>query len=222
MIDQLRSIGIFKGRPFKPDRKMQDLLETAAQEAWRWLDAHYEDVFDPPFFAGTHWAIPAIKEVLEGLPDFFSDPDAYPLDGRGVTYSMAYFSAKHMGAGQYYLMAVRDRDGAALDGSKTYRLRVPSNAPAKLYWSFTAYDRGTHALIRNAPRCSRASNSPGLVANADGSVDLWFAPKAPDGREQNWVPTSAGRGFEVLFRIYGPEVRFFNKEWVLPDLEKVG
>ena len=222
MIDQLRSIGIAKGRPFKPDQQTQALLETAAQEAQRWLDAHYEDVFDPPFFAGTHWALPAIKEVVEGLPDLFSDPDAYPLDGRGVTYSMAYFSAKHMGAGQYYLMAVRDRDGATFDGSSTYRLRVPSNAPARLYWSFTAYDRQTHALIRNAPRCSRASNSPGLKANSDGSVDLWFAPKAPDGQEQNWVPTSAGRGFEVLFRIYGPEQRFFSKVWVLPDLEKVG
>jgi hypothetical protein len=36
------------------------------------------------------------------------------------------------------------------------------------------------------------------------------------------VPTSRGRGFEVLFRIYGPEQRFFAKQWVLPDLEKVG
>jgi hypothetical protein len=134
---------------------------------------------------------------------------------------MAYFSAKHIGAGQYYLMAVRDRAAATFDGSATYRLRVPPNAPARLYWSFTAYDRRTHALIRNAPRCSRASNSPGLKTNADGSVDLWFGPKAPDGQDQNWVPTSEGRGFEVLFRIYGPEQRFFNKAWVLQDLEKV-
>jgi hypothetical protein len=222
MIDPLRSVGIAKGRPFKPDAATQGLLETAAQEAWRWLDAKYEDVFEPPFFTGSHWALPAVKEVLEGMPDLFADPDAYPLDGRAVIYSMAYFSAKHLGAGQFYLMAVRDRAGVPFDGSATYRMRVPPNAPARLYWSFTVYDRRTHALIRNAPRASRASNSPGLKANADGSVDLWFAPKAPEGQEQNWVPTSGGRGFEVLFRIYGPEQRFFGKEWVLPDLEKVG
>ena len=29
----------------------------------------------------------------------FADPDAYPVDGRGVAYSMAYFSAKHLGHG---------------------------------------------------------------------------------------------------------------------------
>ncbi len=222
MIDSLRSIGIAKGRPFKPDQATQALLEMAAQEAWRWLDSKYEDIFDPPFFAGGHWALPAIQEVVDGMPDLFADPDAYPLDGRAISYSMAYFSAKHLGAGQFYLMTVRDRDGNAFDGSATYRMCVPPNSPARLYWSFTAYDRRTHALIRNAPRASRASNNPGLNANADGSVDLWFAPKAPDGQEQNWVPTSEGRGFEVLFRIYGPEQRFFNKQWPLPDLEKVG
>jgi hypothetical protein len=222
MIDPLKSIGIAKGRLFKPGGEMQALLGTAAEEASRWLDARYEDVFEPPFFAGTHLAMPAIKEVLEGMPDLFADPDAYPLDGRAIVYSMAYFSVKHLGAGQYYLMAVRDREGAALDGSATYRLRVPADAPAKLYWSFTVYDRRTHALIRNAPRSSRASNSPGLALNGDGSVDIWFAPESPEGKEQNWAPTPEGRGFEVLFRIYGPEQRFFDKAWLLPDLEKVG
>jgi hypothetical protein len=41
-------------------------------------------------------------------------------------YSMAYFSAKHLGAGQYYLMTTKDKDGKAFDGGSTYRLRAPS------------------------------------------------------------------------------------------------
>ena len=61
---------------------------------------------------------------------------------------MAFFSAKHLGAGQYYLMTIRDKDGKPFDGSGTYRLTVPANAPVKLYWSATVYDRATHALIR--------------------------------------------------------------------------
>jgi hypothetical protein len=222
MIDPLRSIGIAKGQAFRPSRETEDMLEAAAQEAQSWLDSKYEDVFDPPFFGAGHWALPAVKEVREGMPDFFADPDAYPLDGRAVTYSMAYFSAKHLGIGQFYLMTVRDRDGQAFDGAATYRLRVPPDAPVRLYWSATAYDRQTHALIRNAPHASRASSSPDLEANADGSVDLWFAPAPPDGRQANWVPTSKGRCFEVLFRLYGPEKRFFDRQWVLPDLEKLG
>jgi hypothetical protein len=154
------------------------------------------------------------------MPTMFANPDRYPVDYRAVAYSIAYFSPKHLGAGQFYLMTLKDNAGQPLDGKTTYRLTVPPNAPVKLYWSATAYDRQTHALIRNTLRSSRASNSAGVQKNADGSVDVYFAPKAPAGKESNWVPT-AGRDFEVLFRVYGPEKPFFDKTWKLPDIEKV-
>lgn len=220
MIDPLRSLGIAKGKPFEPDQALADAFDAAAIEARDYLDGLYEAVFEPPFAPGTHWALPAVPEVVEGMPNGFAAPNAYPTDGRAVSYSMAYFSAKHLGAGQYYLMAIRDAAGDPLDGSATYRLRVPRDAPVSLYWSATAYDRETHALIRDVPRASRASTSPGLIAETDGSVDLWFAPTAPAGRDANWVPTVAGRGFEVLFRLYGPGKPFFEKQWILPDIVK--
>ena len=59
-----------------------------------------------------------------------------------------------------------------------------------------------------------------MQKNADGSTDVDIAPAAPAGRESNWVPT-AGRDFEVLFRVYGPEKPFFDKTWKLPDIEEV-
>jgi hypothetical protein len=151
----------------------------------------------------------------------FADPNAYPVDGRGVAYTMAFFSAKHLGAGQYYLMTIRDKDRKPLDGSGSYKLTVPANAPVKLYWSATVYDRATHALIRDMPYSSRASTTPGLVKNADGSVDVYFGPKAPAGKEVNWVATNPDGRFEVLFRLYGPEKPFFDKVWVLPDIERI-
>ena len=151
----------------------------------------------------------------------FSDSDAYPVEGRGTSYSMAYFSTKHLGEGQYYLMTVVDKDGKPFDGGSTYRLHVPADAPVSLYWSATAYDRATHALIRDTPWSSRSSNTPGLKKNADGSVDIYFGPSAPGGGESNWVPTSARGQFEVLFRLYGPQKPFFEKKWILPDIETV-
>ena len=78
----------------------------------------------------------------------------------------------------------------------------------------TVYDRATHALIKNLSRASRASNDTTVQKNADGSVDIYFAPQAPSGKESNWIPTNAGGKFEVLFRL-------FTKTWVLPDVEKV-
>jgi hypothetical protein len=220
MIDTLRSIGIEKEKPFKPDPETEAILNEAAAEAHAWLDCGYEAVFSPPYFKGTQWALPASKEVVEGMPTFFSDPNAYPVDGRGVTYSMAYFSAKHLGAGQFYLMTIKDKDGNAFDGANHYRLGVPANAPVKLYWSATVYDRATHALIRNLAHASCASNSVGLQTNADGSTDVFFGPRCPPGKDSNWIPTSASGQFEVLFRFYGPEKTLFEKTWILPDVAK--
>ena len=85
----------------------------------------------------------------------------------------------------------------------------------------TAYDRQTHALIKNVDRASRASNSAEVQKNADGSVDLYFGPKAPAGKESNWVPTDPARKFELMFRLYAPTKALFDKAWMLPDVEKV-
>jgi hypothetical protein len=222
MIGALKTIGIEKGKPFAPDSKTKAILEDAIAEAHAYLETRYQTIFDPPFNEGKHWALPAAPGVGEGMMTNFADPNEYVVEGRGLAYSYAYFSAKHLGAGQYYLMTIVDKDGKALDGANTYRLNVPANPPVKLYWSATAYDRDTHALIRDVKWASRSSNTPGLQKNDDGSMDVYFGPKAPAGKETNWVPTNARRGFEVLFRLYGPEKDFFDKKWVLPDIEKVG
>src|SRR5262249_20607628 len=136
--------------------------------------------------------------------------------------SMGFFSAKHIGVGQFYLMTVRDRAGNPFDGAGTYRLHIPANPPVKLYWSAVAYDRATHGFIRDMPWFSRSSNTVGLEKNADGSVDIYFGSSAPAGKDTNWVPTGVSGKFEVMFRFYGPQKPLFDKTWQLPDIEKVG
>ena len=222
MIDTLRSIGISRGGKFDPDPEARGILDNAAQEARAWLDMKYESLFGQRFHPSARWTLPASRDLLTGLQTFFADPESYPLDDRGVTYSMAFFSPKHSSTGSFYLMTIRDKAGDAFDGGSTYRLKVPANPPVSLYWSATAYDRDTHALIRNQPHASRASTTPGLQTNANGSVDIWFGPKPPAGKETNWVPTDADGKFEVLFRFYGPQKALFNQSWVLPDVEKIG
>src|SRR4026207_682832 len=63
--------------------------------------------------------------------DAFSDPNAYPFDSRGLIFTFAFFTPKHLGEGQFYLMTVKDKDGQNYSGSKNYRLTVPADAPAK-------------------------------------------------------------------------------------------
>jgi hypothetical protein len=221
MIDPLRTIGIEKGKAFSPDATTKKILDDAAEEAHAWLETRYEALFSPPYYEGTGWALPMTPELIKGLQKQFSDPDSYPIDARGVIYTMAFFSPKRSGAGSFYLMTIKDASGNALDGASAYHLHVPANAPVKQFWSATAYDRLTHGLIRNLPRSSRSSQNPELQKNADGSVDVYFGPKAPAGKESNWVPTSATGKFEVLFRFYAPDNTLFDKTWKLPDIDKV-
>ena len=134
-------------------------------------------------------------------------------------YSYVYFSPKHLGEGQFYLVTVADKDGKSFDGGSTYRLNVPANPPVRLYWSATVYDRATHALIRDMPSSAISSFTPRLAKNADGSVDVYFGEKAPAGKESNWVTTKADGGFEVMFRFYAPNKPLFDKTWKLPDIE---
>ena len=221
MIDQLKSIGIEKGQPFTPDAKTQDILNDAAREAHAWLVARYEAFFSSPYYDGRRWAMPGSRDLMGEMATFYASPGIYPVDDRGVTYSYGYFCPKHLGGGSFYLLAIADKDGRSLDGGTTYRLTVPANAPVSQFWSATVYDRDTHAPIRSARWASRSSQTPGLQKSADGSVDVYFGPKAPAGKESNWVPTSTDGGFEVLFRFYGPEKPLFEKTWRLPDIETV-
>jgi hypothetical protein len=220
MIDMLKSIGIEKGKPFNPDTETQDVLNSAAREARAWLEIRYEGMFRP-YFDISRWALPAMPDYLKASSNGFSDPNTYPVDSRGLAFTFAFFTPKHLGQGQSYLMTLKDRDGQNLDGGNSYRLAVPSNAPVSQYWSATVYDRATHGLIRNMTRSGRGSQSPGLQKNADGSVDIYFGPKAPAGKEANWVPTDPKGQFEVLFRLYGPERAYADKTWKLPDIERI-
>ena len=219
MIDVLKTIGIEKGKAFVADGARQDLLTEAAREAHAWLSNQYEALFDKPYAEGSRWTLPVSPDYVKEAPDGYSSPDVYPVDVRGVVFTFAFFAPKHLGAGQFYLMTIKDKDGEALDGGKPYRLTVPANAPVSQYWSATVYDRETHTLIRDLTRPGRSSQSPELQKNADGSVDLYFGPEAPAGKDSNWIPTKAGAAFEVLFRFYGPQKPFFDKTWKLPDIE---
>jgi hypothetical protein len=219
MIDQLRSLGIEKGKPFAPTAVTKEALANGIREARMLLAARY-DAGLPPYFEGTHWTFPAPPELIQAAQAGFAEPDSYPVDSRGLAYHYAYIGIKRLGAGQFYLISIKDKDGESYDGAKTYRLRVPPNAPVEQYWSVTAYDRQTHALIKNVDRASRASNAAEVQKNADGSVDIYFGPNAPAGKESNWVPTDPARKFELMFRLYAPTKALFDKTWVLPDVEK--
>ena len=177
MIDQLKTLGIEKGKPFKPDGKTTEILKSAAQEALALFDVRYETGYEP-HNKGSRWFLPADQDLVESVQNGFSKTEVYPTDKRGILFYFAYTTVKHLGAGQFYLFVTRDKDGNPLDGVSTYRLHVPPNPPVKQYWSAVLYDFATHALIRNMSRASRSSQSPDLQTNADGSVEVYFVSES--------------------------------------------
>ncbi|HXB93962.1 MAG TPA: DUF1254 domain-containing protein [Puia sp.] len=220
MIDPLKTIGIERGKKFDPDPATEKILYIAVRDAHSWLLYNYDRL--APFYAGgAHWFFPATEETHQNIVNSFHVPDSYPIDNRGTCYMMAFFSAKHIGESQYYLMTTRDKEGHPLDGNASYRLHVPANPPVTQYWSMTVYNRDTHTFIRNARWMGRSSQTPGLKTNPDGSVDLYFGPTPPTTGESNWIPTDAHGAFEVLARFYGPKKALYDKSWSMGDLERL-
>ncbi len=221
LVNTLKSIGIVKGKPFDADAKMKSIFDEAAREARADLELKYEAGYSPGFYEGSRWAVPVPHDVIDGQGSAYENPESYNIDGRAVMYSIAYYSPKKLGAGQFYLLAIQDKSGQPLEGLKSYRLNVPANPPVKLYWSVTLYDRATHTLIKNVSHPSRSSGIREMQKNADGSIDVYFGPSAPAGKEANWAPRDPKGEFELMFRFYGPTPALFDKSWKLPDVEEM-
>jgi hypothetical protein len=124
------------------------------------------------------------------------------------------------GVGTSYLTCFRDREGNYLLGDKSYRLRVPANPPVKRFWAVTAYDPMSRSLLDSGGNITVGSLGDPDV-NPDSSVDIYFGPKSPKGKEKNWIKTDPNKGFFVVFRFYGPLEGYIEKTWVLNDFELV-
>ena len=106
------------------------------------------------------------------------------------------------------------------DQSPGYRDNAPADTPAEDFWSAIAYSMKTKGFIKGAESVGRATpNMADMNVNGDGSVDVFFAPEAPEGQKANWVPT--GEDFFLLFRLYGPSEGWIKSGWKLPDIQKV-
>lgn len=224
VLGSLAAIGIKKGKEFAPDARMQAILKEAAkigsaivrtQMAKPRTDYLYK-------FKGTQWLNPlAYKSYL------FEHEGARLLDARsafhfyatGITPAM---SMKIIGKGSQYAIAYSDENGNTFDGSKTYKFHVPPNPPMKDFWAFTIYDNQTRSMLQTDQQFPGVdSGKKGLIQNEDGSWDIYIGPKAPEGMENNWIQTIPGKGWNTIFRLYGPLEPWFDDKWYPSDAVEV-
>jgi hypothetical protein len=218
------SIGIEKGKPFVPDARMKKILTEAAAvgNATSRAILFRTRMKEAPYYPNSAWVT-----TFAGGYEFLSQPGVRNLDARtmffyyatGISPAMAM---KMVGIGSQYAAAFVDSESKPLDGSKTYKIHLPPNIPAKDFWSFVVYDNQTRSMLQTDQQFpSTGSQKAGIAVNPDTSVDVWFGPVAPKGHETNWVQTVPGKGWNVLLRLYGPLQPWFDKTWKPGEFELV-
>jgi len=212
------SIGIEKGKPFAPDARMKKILTDAVAigNAAARAIAFQPRMAGAPISPGSQWNTTFVGGTHDWLND---DKGSRNSDARTLFFYQATLNtpamvAKMVGVGSQYVFTARDSKGNYLDGAKNYKMNVPANAPAKDFWSVVVYDPQTRSELQTSqPFPSRNNKRDKLITSADGSVDLYFGPEAPAGKEANWMQTVPGKGWFAYFRLYGPTEAWFDKTW---------
>jgi hypothetical protein len=223
IMGMLQPLGIEKGKPFSPNaRQKQTLIEAVrVGEVMARTIGYEKRIEGARVWPGRNWDLSLfLKETNQEAPHHtqLDERTTWFYEAVGVSVGMM---GRTVGLGQVYLEASKDSQGRWLDGGKHYQLRVPPDAPVAQFWSFTVYDNETRCFVDTGEQPDRSSRND-LVRNADGSVDLYFGPTAPAGKPPaNWIQTLPGKGWFTYFRLYGPTQPYFDRSWVLSDIERV-
>ena len=245
LMGQLAAIGIVKDEPFEPDERMRRILDDAAAVGnatsralffnYRAAEgfAYYDDEsawFNMLWVGGYTFETPPPLVTKQGIKPFpttgvrkLHSRTSFLYAATGVSPAMCM---RLTGIGSQYLMATKDADGNAFDGSRTYQVTLPPDIPAARFWSFTLYDNETRSMLETPQRFPRAGSqsypTPAASANADGSTTVTFGPEKPDDTpEGNWIQTTEGKGWFPILRLYSPLESFFDKSWRPGEIELV-
>lgn len=221
----LKDFGIEKGKQFNPTAYQKEILLEGLKMGMAMAQANaYNKRFPSALYQGEEsgWDL-----VLAGM-DPKIDMENYSMysERASYTYEAVTTSAGMIsqveGQGSAYLGTYYDADGNALMGANNYKLRIEPNPPAANFWSITLYDIAKRLPYKNkSSKADISSREEGLIKNKDGSVDLYFGPKAPKGKEKNWVETNPGESFFVYLRLYGPLNPFFKQAWKMNKIELI-
>lgn len=226
LLGKLASLGIEKGKPFNPDDRMKKIFAQAAKEGVAMSRVIAFDSRDEnaKVYPDRQWESPYITNNSTFYQNDYINlgaRTAFHFTADGITPAMA--AQMPEGKGSRYQTTYKDKNGKPLDGNKMYKLNMLPNVPVALFWAVTVYDPWTRSEIQSQAYPSISSQqTPAPVTNADGSIDIYFSNKKPEGvSDSNWVKTLPDQGFFVYIRYYGPLNAFNEKKWIPNDVELV-
>jgi hypothetical protein len=216
------SVGIEKGKPFAPDERMKKILTEAAAvgDATARAIAYRMREKEGYFFDNANWRL-----AFVGGYKFECQPGVANLNAAAMFFFLATgvtpaMDTKIIGEGSTYPWTGVDANKHPLDGGKNYKLHLPPHIPVKTFWSVIVYSDQHRSMVQTDQQFpSVSSQNKDLLVNTDGSVDVYFGPKPPPGKEPNWVQTIPGQSWFTILRLYGPLEAWFDKTWRPGEIE---
>jgi hypothetical protein len=176
----MRPLGIEKGKRFKPDARQKKILSEALVVGEAMARANtFERRFPGMIYRpGRQWHY-ALQLDADNPDDYWNQLDPRASWFYEAVSASPDMAPKRPGPSSAYLGAYKDSKGEWLNGARSGRLRVPPNAPMKLFWSVTLYDVSTRSLLDNKQKIADRSSRMPLQQNKDGSIDIHCSPRAP-------------------------------------------
>ena len=223
----LKDLGIEKGKPFKPTAEQKQVMLEGLKVGMAMAQATSFNKTREMFPTALYGKDSGWEDAMAGMNPKI-DMENYSMFNERASYTFeavttsAGMVSRVPGKGSAYLGSYYDADGNALMGGNNYTLRIEANPPAENFWSITVYDIENRLLVRNDIEKSGVnSRQKDLIKNTDGSVDLYFGPVAPRGKEANWVQTNKGQSYFMYLRLYGPLQPYFDHTWPMNKVTKV-
>jgi hypothetical protein len=222
-VGNLRSVGIERGKPYKPTEKQLKAMRTAVVDAYYYMDRMWEVVDPRYYFWKDRNYVKAQFDDLNRRFTFQYD-DSIDIDGRAASFFPCTYMPKQIAErpANWYIVAMGTGDKKPFEAGLTYRVKVPAEMPVKQFWALTVYDRATFAFIYTESNRTTLStyDLEGMKKEADGSVYLYVGPEAPKGLEANWIPTGGKRPYPLI-RFYGATDALHDRSFKMPDFELV-
>lgn len=120
-----------------------------------------------------------------------------------------------------YWTTTVDGAGQTLTGAHDYVMHFSPGGlpPNNAFWSLTMTIAPGY-LVANPSNRYSVSDRSGLVANADGSIDIYIQQAVPSGHESNWLPSPSG-DFKLWLRVYQPGAAILSGEYHVPPVVEV-
>jgi hypothetical protein len=234
-LGMMATLGIVKGQPFAPNDSARKMLNDAAQTGYKMsrVIGTKDSINGRSYlvYPDRRWLNP----LADGTPSNPSGPmdmawnrlvpGYMDLDAR-IWFFTDYYSispgmiSQTPGMGAKYMIAFTDSQGTPLSGGSNYRITLPPNIPAANFWSVTLYEAENASGLANGQQFPSLGLRDKPVQSADGSTELFLGPKAPAGKEANWLATVPGKGYFAILRLYGPKEAAIDKSWIPGDIEK--